>query len=602
MLNKTTIYKVYAARRKIPWINGELSIYPNYRINDSFFNFQELTNAGVYFDSYESGRIVIESDQYEYFKIERIKENGNIYKSYWYTDNINKVMDNEYELNVKLDYYMTHIKEIIKNMKTDNSCVPLIKRGTINKNLVLNENTKAMCLNILSKKDEYIDKIDKHFKGYEYLNLDNYPFPWNVTYILYKDPGVVGEYVYNTTIIKHKPNTDSSYKQYSLNSGYYVVMRHNNGHIDFFPIGDNTVGLIGYNTEDGPNSIKYDYPIGTDWMTTYTDLIGRKNYAIQTNYPQNAFLGIYSGPIPKNVTTLIYASKVTSDTAQLQFLCYRLDAFTGLKWDLNLDFNINDFLNEYIKLLQPVILNGATIIPAEYFSFYNFSNKLNIQLRYTYLDGFVAIPIFNDYVNDNVINFGSTLPSPDSTFIDKMRNINTNINTGIASGVGSVAWGLSKGNFLGTALKTVGNITNLALNYEQQRRNIQGGYITSTVDDFKRSTWYGTSIINSNLLNNAIQQNGRQQVGTRRLFTTQQKDQLKYILSNWGFAINMNVNFNEYLNNIQNENIYYFEIDDTWLQMNISKYLPSNLTISNKTMSNINEIFSNGIRIKGEWS
>lgn len=158
------LYKFYVSKKQIPWLLGGENIHPTPDIQDSYFNWVKLPdNQQFDFITPFKGEIVVDTDTYTYWKVERFIDNQLDRTFYFYTSRVLTFLKKGFRIELSLDIYLTYTRNIINSLRNQSKSIK-INRGTITSKQLLknNEETKTLikCLknvedNILNGEDTY---------------------------------------------------------------------------------------------------------------------------------------------------------------------------------------------------------------------------------------------------------------------------------------------------------------------------------------------------------------------------------------------------------------------------------------------------------------
>lgn len=304
-----------------------------------------------------------------------------------------------------------------------------------------------------------------------------------------------------------KSNNEDVWNEANLNmfNGYFAVFRHQLGFLDAYPIlgkvkmncrvayGDSpgTVGVSESNIYiNGPPIIAN---LDNDWDSMYREYIEKKTSDGKDQkhplYTGDAFLGFYKWVFPVGkVSRLHFAIQEYFEYADTQYpaaniyevqltvggvvkpvkchmpkrVFYRLkpndilgmelcDAieqgsgnFKTKHFVLATSGTNRNFINEYIKLLEPICFGANQMVPARYSHLYKkventFDYGFTIPVGFGFTDGFKMFLRTNIYNNPTLsLSFGGRLAGTNSKYFDQLAQIEQQKNAGIASSVGNL--------------------------------------------------------------------------------------------------------------------------------------------------------------------
>lgn len=274
------------------------------------------------------------------------------------------------------------------------------------------------------------------------------------------------------------PNTWDQINQ-NMMHGYFAVFFHPDGWIDAYPLLGEVVARINtpyFKIIDRSNTTQITGSVTSEWIwdtratsttTLYNDFESiRKDYIDFVNgnnnsggYTKQSFQGIYRWIYPLGEHSQIQFSfsgnnkdlEIVSGKATLRRFFYRFNYNDALGFNLIDGVTLNKFklfhntpniINDYVNLLQPIVISGNEIIPAKY-SFlaqqdtngYSFS----IPLTTSFTAGFKLYCATYLYNNPTLItDLGSTLPTVNGEYFQTLREIERQKNAGVASAIGNI--------------------------------------------------------------------------------------------------------------------------------------------------------------------
>lgn len=649
------MYKLYRTKKKIPWITPNMSNVPNPNITDAYFNFELVERNNISFKTWDKGSIVSE-DYYTYYKLENTTT-GEI--TYWYVEGINKILSTGYELSLAIDIYMTHTRRIINSIGNNN---PLVDRIFFNKRMFKTKpNLRKLIYYSFKLEDEVFDNPEfspKELK-LEETNLFKTTFPWDAKFTpsisyLHSAPGPETAFVEDGTIsIDSSDKPDS--KEFTQQYGYYVIMlRSKEGLFDIYPISNKvlTIRPIIPPSHHGPsfsrgqcynkyfdlmvNIVNRKPPQSLDGVNSPIDtktglgFWGIKD--IETIYQANSFQGIFKGPhffTDKTKQKWLNRGWVRgTDHAPIFHYYLEHNPQDPFLVELPKSLILKDtMIDTYIEFNQPYFWGKKEIYPRKYLSYYEDNNPNNTmddsnlvkpKFKISFLGEFIAVPAPNGFIEESdMISFGGQMISASNEYMDQVRKIQQTYDTGltnakiglgqgIPSSIGKAAanplWGIS--SLVGSSLTFARDYINLQMNKRNATANIGATYINSTTSDWYYFN-YITGLFTKTSIASDYNPNGRPnwinliEPSVTKIFTEEQKDQMRFILRNFGFKLNMCINYQEWFNTLENNDVAFIKFNETW----INNMLPSinNQTIPLEIQQAIADQLSNGIRLNMEW-
>lgn len=194
-------------------LGGE-NIHPQPDIGDNFFDFTQLQGKQFNFEDIFTATIVVDSDKYTYWKVERYINNVLDRSYYFYTSRVLSILKSAFTLELVLDTYLTYTRNVFKDLRGK---TPYIERGTINKAYLgsLDTDTTNMFLKSLSNVEEGIVNGEQIYSSIEPIPLlsttgiktdQYYPITLNgmtaggdIFNPFYGDPGTHNRFLYWTT-------------------------------------------------------------------------------------------------------------------------------------------------------------------------------------------------------------------------------------------------------------------------------------------------------------------------------------------------------------------------------------------------------------------
>lgn len=546
-------------------LGGE-NIQPQPDIGDGFFDFNLIQSNQFNFENVFTANIVVDSDKYTYWKIERYENNQLERTFYFYTNRVLGMLKNAFILELSLDTYLTYTRNVIKSINFS----PWINRGTIISTMLEDSTYRQAYLKSLKEPEQDVLGGNDSYTNSEIFNLisegrqnavsDSY-YPFRVKNLIYKntknvpllvrrfysadginqgfgsstqttlwgnvvkkngttlqDYGFTDRYardgrswtLASTTypdrvqklndLIKSSmsieainksdnPNNWDEINRNMMNS-YFAVFFHPDGWIDAYPllgvvnaristvymnrVRDNQTlpttggGTLYWNLDQRATMLTTLY---NDFESIRKDYIDFNSNNEHGGYTTDSFQGIYRWIYPLGEKSHIQFSLSTatkdlnvdggqvsngaynvSQYARLQRFFYRFNYNDALKFNLidgarvkkfklcNLD-NLN-FVDDYIKLLQPIVISGNEFIPAKYTFLAQKENRdytFSIPLTTAFTGGFKLYCTTHLYNNPTLItDLGGTLPTVNGKYFQTLREIERQKNAGVASAVGNL--------------------------------------------------------------------------------------------------------------------------------------------------------------------
>lgn len=651
------MYKLYQSKKKIPWITTDMVNVPNKDITDNWFNFELVQDTGIYFETWDSGKIVVKSNDITYFKIENDVDNT---KRYFYVESVSKVLKTGFELNVRMDIYMTYTKHLLNSLTTHR---PIIERVYFNRKMFkTNPELRKSIYYAFRREDELFEGADYAPKKITLLtyNLLETQFPWNLDFADGSHQFTLGNQSQSQSggVMNIQPDdiNDADKKKFTQNYGLYVVMMHGEtGNYHLYPINKKQLELnmefqnTSLNNEFSKQLIINDYNylmkhIAGRYEARTNDPVGspnlRKNFGFGLNgiydiehiYQSNSFQGIYRAP------------QLFRNKSKQNYLGYGWWGWNGTKLvfhyytELNPQKPVpiefpktltveNTIIDTYIELSQPIKWGKSEMIPRRYLSFYERDNLTNTEsdgniftpLFYlSFMGEFIATPTPNEYMDENdMVGFGGQFPSASNEFTENMRKIKQTYDTGLSNAAWGVAQGIPSGigklaaaplwtvtSLVGSAITLAKDVSMLKLNRKYQTINTTASYINSTTSDwfyFNEITRLinASGIVDSHWEPERPNMQNLYETAIEKTFSDNQKEQIRYILSKYGFKYNMSLKWNDWYNNLENNETAYIKFNDEWIDTMLPQIITDkwNLEVQKAVATQL----SNGIRINMEW-
>lgn len=457
---------------------------------------------------------------------------------------------------------------------------------------------------------------------------------------------IVSENIYMSEILDENGGDILTDIENNIKHSYFAVFRNGNGTVDCYPIlgkvaanfylplanKSSNVPGVNENNQVGNNycnrvycnykETKFKWVLQNDWESIYSDYV--KN--LPNGYSVNSFIGIYKGILASGsksklswvleeynseVSASINGTSVRGYIPKIKRMMYQLTYQDFIKVsfrDYNFDnnqlekfnlFKSDNFIKNYIDLLEPLQFGLTEIIPARYSFLADMRGEFEINKTMVFLDSFYLF-LNNAFYNNQtyVVGLGSSLPTSTDRYQKELDVINQQKNAGIASyaagmvgkvasvipGVGGIvgsalnlsgarkeldiAQTLPRGSFgdlrlgsglrdafyyknnllgsvvgtLGAGINSVGGIIGDSLNFanflkmnELQKRNAGIGYITTTTDDML------SAIINQQSINNDNESwitRGFYSVIYKKKFDLATRNNLYNYFNMFGFQVN----------------------------------------------------------------
>lgn len=597
------MYKLYQSKKNIPWITISMNLVPDINIQDSFFNFELVTTNVINFVRWDTGNVVISDLSIKYFMIEK-----NNQKTYWYVNKVNRVLKDGYEVELKLDVWMSFGKTFF-NKLIENNISPVINRAYFNTNMLRQSETLKHLIfysfyiddEIMEMEYSYkkITQFVSNYKEYEITGGEN-NFYWPVLTDFGRLRGSTGNEI--------------------IGLGYYLIMlRIDGSSFDCFPLMSQEIN------QDGNKKLN-------NRVQTLITKVGYNKVDNKNVYNENSFQGIYRGPVllSRRSTGGAYETAyhvVTSDNETNLHIYQRIYSFTPFNVRfprINIPFH-NDLIENYIEGLQPYYWGNGPVYLRKLFSYIendvlkNNRNYWNIDYDVTFIGGFVATPKnSNQYIStEDIIYFGEQLPSTTNEYNKQIKNIQTTFDTGIINstlgfiqgipaaigkGAANPVWGITAG--INSAVTLGRDIGNMLINKKVATRNAKIGYnTTSNSNYFSSQYWYSNMVYSGLATLNYETIDGKSVIPFKtgcfvKEFSDQQKDQIRFILSQYGFLLNNNLPLQEWWNYVGENDKAAIKFDSVWISTNIG-VLDSMLNIEQQ--DRLIDLLSGGIIINREW-
>lgn len=638
------MYKLYQSRKRIPWICSVMDNTPNLYITDDFFKFEEIPTNTLNFKTWNEGTIIVKSQDISYFKLENTITNE---KRYWFVEKVDKVLKDGFQLKLRLDIYMTYTKKFLRSITHQQ---PIIERVYFNRKMFMwNKKLRRLIFYSFKLDDELLTNAEYSFETQEALTykLTTTQLPWKGRTFKIKDSSSSAYFEEFNITFTDIDNADKYY--FTHNLGMYIVMlRGQSGIYDFYPINYQSFNLIpkwengagvdyarkGYTANDYGNLITYivNRTKANTLAPLLSDMVGKGGIKdIENIYQEDSFQGIYRGPKLENTKDLKVRLWVNAPISGPNILYgayyYEMNPLEPKNAQLfdAMQMKTNDTLIDYyIKYSQPYIIGNTEIKPIKYTYFFGDQDEKDyaiIPIRPTFECGFVgecvAIPrpsVFSSF--ENIISFGRDIPSPTADYANQIRKIQQTYDSGLTnaaigaiqgvpSALGKAAasgwWGIS--SVIGSGLTWARDIKNLQMNQRNSLANMNATYMNST-----NMGWF--NFINYFEVFRGHEMCNTKQLGTNKLmlqepyiikkFTEEQKEQIKFIIENYGYKLNTALPFTEWVEQLQQTDIAFIQFNSEWLNTYIPQIIDDE-TWNKDIQDSIIEQLSNGIRMHMEW-
>lgn len=637
------MYKLYQSKKPIPWVSPLMDNTPNVDIDDNYFNYEEIPTNTLNFIKWDQGSIVVYSNDITYFKLVNTTTNET---KYWYVNKIEKVLKEGYMLQLSLDIYMTYTRRFIKEL---DSVKPLIERVYFNRKMFkTNEELRHLIYYSFKVDDEIIKGVDLSTNQLDTLayEVSNTKLPWNGSMgRMYYSGSTNQDYYFDDVEINTDSVNENRYT-FDYNYGYYVVMlRGKEGIYDFYPINNETFYFKPKWNKNINNNAIQKGKIANDLRNLFFYVVNRNPSKgnspwfndiktegikdIQTIYQEGSFQGIYRAPKMENTQKFKMRSWFNYDGTNYHWystMYYEVDSMKpfNLMFPSNLLLD-NDLIEYYITYSEYWIWGETMFQPVKYTYMYENTKPQNLEtdgnlfkpsFSCSFIGEVIAIPTSSSFSSlDDIISFGREIPSPSSEYADQQRKIKQTYDTGltnaiigsvqgipsaIGKGVASPWWGIS--SLIGSGLTLARDLKNLSMNRSNSLANITASYITTTKQDYFTYTTFIDAFKNHPMLD-------MYQVRPNQLhlweplmvktFTNSQKEQLRFILQNYGFKLNMCLPFLEWYKCLGQRDVAFIQFNEEWLNTSIPQLNKRNW--NKEIQEAVKQQLSNGIRMHMEW-
>lgn len=638
------MYKLYQSRKRIPWICSVMDNTPNLYITDDFFKFEEIPTNTLNFKTWNEGTIIVKSQDISYFKLENTITNE---KRYWFVEKVDKVLKDGFQLKLRLDIYMTYTKKFLRSITYQQ---PIIERVYFNRKMFMwNKKLRRLIYYAFRLDDELLTNADYSFEGQELKTYDvaRTKLPWKAKTDTITQANTNNKTHFNELDITYTTLDNDRYF-FTHNLGMYIVMlRGQNGVYDFYPINAETFNLLP-KWKDGNGPVwTQNGKTANDFRNLMLYIVNRKKADslsgdlkdavgvegvkdIENIYQENSFQGIYRGPKledTQNFKVRLWAN--LSGSSLHLYGAYYFEMNPMQPKDARL-FDImqmkpNDSLIDYyINYSQPYIIGNNEVKPVRYTYFFGDQPEQEygvIPISVLFNCGFVgesiAIPIPTEFSSpDDIISYGRDIPSPTADYANQIRKIQQTYDTGltnaaigaiqgIPSALGKSAasgwWGIS--SVIGSGLTWARDLKNLSMNRRNSLANMNATYMNSSnVGWYNFTNYYelfrGTDLTTSK--QSAPNQLSLKEPYIIKKFTEEQKEQIKFIIENYGYKLNTALPFTEWVEQLQQTDIAFIQFNSEWLNTYIPQIIDDE-TWNKDIQDSIIEQLSNGIRMHMEW-
>lgn len=186
-------------------LGGE-NIHPQPDIGDNFFDFTQLQGKQFNFENIFTATIVVDSDKYTYWKVERYIDNVLDRSYYFYTSRVLSILKSAFTLELVLDTYLTYTRNVINHIKQQSKPIKIV-RGSITPQHLLNNSNPSVYLKalrsideeVLNGDDSYSTIIPQKLIGSNIDGLADYnTFPYVSTHTTVASKNWVGPFDYPT--------------------------------------------------------------------------------------------------------------------------------------------------------------------------------------------------------------------------------------------------------------------------------------------------------------------------------------------------------------------------------------------------------------------
>lgn len=591
------MYKLYQTTKDIPWLTINNNVVPDIQLPDTWFNFELVANTGINFKTWNTGSIVVASRDIKYFKLEKEGQRD----SYWFVVRVSRVLKTGYELELQMDYWMTFIRHTFSKMLLADA-KPYINRIYFNNDMLKqDENLRNLIYYSFALDDELFDNAQFSYKVIKpYASIAKIP-----------GESLTGGDCY-WPIFTPAGYCNGQSGTNIMGIGYYLVMLPvDKNKFDFYPIINKVL----------PQSQTVNVDNRID--TLFNNIVKLKFNGATSLYNSNSFKGIYRGPVllKKNYQGYVsFEATTTGNTTNIYTSISSFEPLTVCFPRQYIPFD-GDLKNNYITCLEPHIWGNNEILLKKYF--YASKREIideskqswNLNFDVTFMDGFLLTPsIVSPYTTtQELVTFGDVLPSMDNQYFEQIRTIKTTYNTGLASatinaiqgapaavgkGVVNPAWGITSA--LNSFITLGRDIANLEINKNLKMRAANIGYNTTNNENYFASQYWWNNTYNSPITYITIENiAGQDKIPFKfgllvKEFTDEQKEQIKFIISNYGYKLNMCIPIKKWWEFVHGREIAPIKFDATWLINNLPR-IDNTLTIDEQGEL-INQL-SNGIII-----
>lgn len=625
------MYRIYLSKADVFWNDEQETNYPNWDIDDSYFNYQINTQIGINFRTWDTGDIVVEENDITHIRVTYWKERPQadpirMHSTYWIVSSVQKILDKGYVLNLKLDIYMTYLRKILSFLARTNKKVYL-ERLSLTTRLLKNTNYNSFFARIARLEDELVDGIKPVFKSIDVRKSSKYD---NNRLLAFHDggehdvvksannPSIKSDIIYDLgvyAVFAPQNNKDHGYKVASYHC-YPIYTEINSAYTLELKVSGKTIRLA--------NNLR---DISKYLINITTDTYGAKGY-----------VGTYIMPHPFPQVDY-HTSKVTLDKDNYTyFLFYKVDAVRSSDFTCEYGYpssGLNDDIHTFFACMHNEVQVGLT--RKKYKEIYaikpqDSSSPFTIKYQLMFTDGFVGVPNEPNAVNldeSDMISFGNQLPSETQGYLETIRAAKQNYDMGLSSlavgGVkqfigagGSAIQGASQGALAGGPVGAVaGGVSaagmsmfnlvtdsvwgaiKLNRDYNYAKAGAQRTYINAYTKDIYNFIFYKAMFFSSPASNYSSRFN----VGIALIhyeLTDEHKELYKQMYQQFGFPIKGFVDFKEMVDQNQYDRICYIKFNHGWLMSSLSELLmySGNAGVNQVEKEVIGAFLANGLRIR----
>lgn len=583
-------YKLYQSKKYIWWDTIDKVDVP-YNFENIDFNWELVDSNNIYFESWKHGKIVVKDNDVTYFKL----EHENKRTTYWFADQVNKVLSSGYEIKVVLDFWATFGKDAL-NAIVNSQINPLIERMHISKSMWNDNTLNESIRNILYNDDEFIDNIEINDFDYEIITSANSgPNTIDINY-----GGVSGLLQYINP---------SNLKTWS-DGVYAVFINKKTSRYDFFPIvaERNPSGLYIVERANPNNRM-------TQLSNTYSEIMEYLVNVDTSNYTTQGFVGIYRGPLfdvitPQGVWQHT-SSTINGVKKDFFYTSWEIDYYVR---DLNrfpvaIDWNSSTNFIESAINLQNLILWGSTPFKTKKLIWtIDYHDRTFYTLNF--IDGFYLSPVWKNSKIDDAVYFGSALPSATQDYANKIKIAKQNYDSGLSSSITSTIGG-SIGTIATAAVNPVlgavsgatlgvNLVSSLLINGQNYKKAISGAHPTF-INSNTKDIYYHWLIKSIRQESGLFSKDGlfyQNYVWLKPKGLI--KEQMKQIYDQYGFNFKIPFNLKYIFDNLNNffTRRLYLKINEGWLASYLKITFKNRLSSENtEVLKEIASLFSNGLRL-----